>query len=291
MMLMTSELRKGNELEAAVRAIEETILRYSPGFAENSFSIESKKIIASEGVRHEIDLWVSINIRPGYEATFIFECKNWEDKVGKNEIIVFSAKIGVANAQKGFFIAKSFTKDAVAQARKDARIQLLLVSEFPTDRVPVPFDFHFVILEGMHTELTLDARVKNNPERISRVNVNVKDVIVLDGHSVSLEVIGSMWAKQICEKRSNSFRSERAGEGIYALIAEGTMDFESGRLFADGREIATVRYKCEFNVRVVRPAVVSHFNVESRGRSIQLAPVSIDQNSLQVRLTFPERHG
>ncbi len=98
--------------------IETTILKASPALTENRFTIENKKIIVAEGVRHEIDILVSVDLSNGYEATFVFECKNWEEKVGKNEIIVFSEKIKATQAQKGFFVARSFTADAQAQASK-----------------------------------------------------------------------------------------------------------------------------------------------------------------------------
>jgi hypothetical protein len=68
----------------------------------------------------------------------VFECKNWQDKVGKNDIIVFSEKVKATNAQRGFFVAKSFTKDAVAQAEKDPRLELLTAAELDPSSVLVP---------------------------------------------------------------------------------------------------------------------------------------------------------
>ena len=273
MAVMSTPLQKGDQLENAVKAIEETILRDSPAFAENSFRIESKKLLISQGVKHEIDLFVSVNISIGYEAIFIFECKNWEDKVNKNEIIVFSEKISVANAQRGFFVRKSFTKDAIAQAAKDPRTQLLVAADFSNGNVQVPFDFHILILDGSHIELAFDARIKENPERPNRARVSE---IVLDGESVSLQVVASKLSDRIWDERSKTFRSDKEPEGIHSLMAEGIITFEPGRLFANGREIAAVKYKCEFKARVARPPVVSYFSVENRGRSMQLAPVLFD---------------
>ena len=109
---------KGNELEDAVRAIESHILKSAPNFSEGTFKIESKRVVTSGGVKHEIDIYVTASLAAGYEAIFIFECKNWEAKVGKNELIIFSEKISAVRAQKGFFVAKSYTRDAEAQALK-----------------------------------------------------------------------------------------------------------------------------------------------------------------------------
>jgi len=125
---MTTPLEKGNALEAAVLAIEELILRVSPNVKEKTYLIESKKIVSVGGVRHEIDIFVTFELGPGYKPVFIFECKNWKEAVGKNEIIIFSKKIDISHATSGCFVAKAYTSDAVSQAKMDPRITLLLGS-------------------------------------------------------------------------------------------------------------------------------------------------------------------
>jgi hypothetical protein len=106
--------QKGKALEIAVREIEQVILQTVPGLDDQDFSIESRKKIRRDGVSHEIDLWVEVGIGADDHSVFIFECKNWKDKVGKNEIIVFDEKIAVAPARAGFFVARDFSRDAKA---------------------------------------------------------------------------------------------------------------------------------------------------------------------------------
>ena len=117
--------QKGSELEEAVKLLEQTILKSKPGLKDAPFLIESKKIIVKNGVRNEIDVYVEIDLGHGYKSVFIFECKNWKDPVGKNDIIIFSEKIKLTNSQKGYFVAEKFTKDARNQAITDERIELL----------------------------------------------------------------------------------------------------------------------------------------------------------------------
>src|SRR5436309_3248608 len=124
-------LEKGNVLEVSVRSIERAILQSSPALKEKTFVIESKKIVAVDGVHHEIDVFVTVDLGKGYRAIFIFECKNWDAPVGKNEIVIFSEKIDAIQAQCGFFVAKAYTADAEAQARRDPRIRLLTATEHP----------------------------------------------------------------------------------------------------------------------------------------------------------------
>ena len=127
---------KGDSLEEAVQILERAILQESASYADRTFQFEPKKIISVDGVRHEIDVYVSVDHGNGYTAIFIFECKNWKKKIGKSEIIEFSEKVKVAPAQKGFFVAKSFTRYARAQAKKDPRIELLCVEELDLTEVP-----------------------------------------------------------------------------------------------------------------------------------------------------------
>ncbi len=89
---MDTSQDKGNALENAVAAIEEVILQSSVGMGRKP-TVEKKKIIIVDGVRHEIDVYVTADLAPGYKPIFIFECKNWREAVGKNEIIIFSEKM------------------------------------------------------------------------------------------------------------------------------------------------------------------------------------------------------
>ena len=89
---------KGRALENVVHAIEHVILQFSPTLHDKAFRIEPRKHISVDDVRHEIDIFVTVELAPGYASTFIFECKNWSKAVGKNEVGNFSDKIGAADA-------------------------------------------------------------------------------------------------------------------------------------------------------------------------------------------------
>jgi hypothetical protein len=133
---------KGRALEEAVHAIEAVILATAPGLQEDSFTIEARKRITVGGVLHEIDIWVETAVAKGYSSLFIFECKNQQRAVGKNDIAVFSEKIDALRAMHGYFVAKSFTKHAKAQAKKDPRMTLLLATQHDPVASIIPENFH-----------------------------------------------------------------------------------------------------------------------------------------------------
>jgi hypothetical protein len=68
-------------------------------------------------------------------------------------------------AQRGFFVAKAFTRDARAQAKEDLRIELLLAKEYPALDSPVPFHFHhFLIFKNKANARLIIREMGTDPE-------------------------------------------------------------------------------------------------------------------------------
>lgn len=284
---MLSPLEKGNQLESAVRAIETVILKSSPALRENTFTIESKKLIFPGGVRHEIDVYVQVDLGAGYTAIFIFECKNWEAVVGKNEIIVFSEKIDATQAQKGFFVAKSFSSDAEAQAKKDARIQLLLATEHNVDETPVPFDFHSIVYEKekLHSEIEMHER--NVESSAAKTAIDISSAMAsCKGTEIDLQKYIHEWVELVANDNLSHFPSGKLAAGTYERTAQAERRFEVGELVVNGRDMAIIRLSTKFPVQVLRPPIISHFEIETRGRTVSFAPIKVGGSTLQYILTL-----
>src|SRR5262245_8965368 len=145
---------KGNRLELAVQTIERAILLSNPALAHAKVEIEPKKCVVVDGVKHEIDVFVSLDNGGGYQSIYIFECKNWEEPVGKNEIIIFIEKIRACRATKGWFVAQRFGSFAHAQSALEHRCELLTATEM-TEYLGELFDCHFLFQNSMNTHALL----------------------------------------------------------------------------------------------------------------------------------------
>jgi len=283
---VTTSTEKGNVLEAVVGAIEGYILRTNPGLSEKTFVIESKKVINVGGVHHEIDILVTIDLGKGYKSVFIFECKNWQDPVGKNEVIIFSAKIAAAQAQHGYLVAKSFTKDAYSQAENDRRMTLSLATEHDPLTVERPFGMHFPFQSLKEVELHLMGR-GNTGETVS-FDIDSCNVRLL-GSPINLREYTVTWGNQAAAEDANSFRSERVPEGEYERTAKVQRDFAPGELIADDLDIEHAELSVRYTLTVARPPIISHFEVKMRGRVLTFAPVRFrDDVTVQMRLIQPE---
>ena len=281
-MANPTPFEKGNALEDAVRAIETAIIRSFPGYSEGAFRIEGKKIVTVNGVRHEIDINVTASLGPGYGATFIFECKNWQEKVGKNEIIVFSEKVKATDAQRGFFVAKSFTADAVAQAKQDSRLELLVASELDPSAVMVPAGFHSIQLGQTDGRVLMRGLNKNDSGAAKPVDIATA-ACVMNGTSIDLGRYINEWLDQARHERCNHFPSGLVDPGEHILEFSAERTFDIGQAVVNGNSVRAMELTGSVHVQVTKAVVVSAFEVESRGRFIT---VQIDGPIAQMKAEF-----
>jgi hypothetical protein len=224
--------QKGDVLESAVKAIEQSILRNAPNAADRNFTIECKKLIGVGDVRHEIDVYVTVHFAPKYDAVFIFECKNWVDPVGKNEIIICSEKIAVSGATHGYVVAKSFTADAKAQAEKDVRITLLTVEE------------HDPLLSGFLISAWLSkitpVAVGFNVTAKGGSRLKVPDPLTLVSYRGSQKTSGELFASLAQEalyKQMAASPLHEMGHGEHEVCINFECDFEDGELEILGQSV------------------------------------------------------
>lgn len=277
--ILVTPKQKGDALEAVVAAIEGLILEASPSAKDKRHLIESKKIVTIGGVRNEVDLHVTTDIAPGYKAVFIFECKNWEEAVGKNEIIVFSEKIDVCSAQHGFFVAKSFTSDAEAQAKKDPRITLRTVTEHDPVSTIVPFGFQYTFQEPKKIRVKFK-KWGTDGSKVERLDL-AKSHVLLNGATVDFLAYLNEWTVEAINESMRTFPSGTLEEGIHSRSCQSMRRFAEGQLSIDSSDIELAESEVDFEIHLKRPRVVSHFEVGGRGRVISfeghtLGSVTVD---------------
>ena len=282
---MATSNEKGSALERAVALIEETIL-HSSGLSAGRYKIDSRKIIKENNVKHEIDIFVTVDVGNGYDSLFVFECKNWKDKVDKNEMILFSEKIKISRAQRGFFFAKEFTRDALAQAATDPRIETRNVTEHDAALTPVPFDLHQVDTSSIHCEVDFFAKNPARQRVVAREKPDIEHArAVLDGQKIDLTEFCQKHAKEAADGIQLSFPSSSLADGEYTRDKTTELEFAEGRFTLNGDNIHSMKFHTTAKIRVIRPAVLAHFEVEKRGWSIQFAPIALPIGTLQYSLT------
>ncbi len=237
-------------------------------------------------MHHEVDIFVTVEIAKGYTSTFIFECKNWEDAVGKNGLIVFSEKIDATSAQRGFFVAKSFTKDAAAQAQKDPRITLLTATEHDPATTITPERFHVTAPASLKPTVTFRV-AGSSGKNVSPIDVQGKNVRLYSQEVLLTEFLND-WIKELYAERLLHFSTAHLTDGIHPMTASGERSFGSGECILNDQEIEHLQMDLECGVQIIHPVVLSHYEVSSRGRVIRLAPVKI--HNVAIETAFVTTH-
>lgn len=282
---MNTSKAKGDTLENAVAAIEQVILESSASVVGRRPVVEKKKIVTVNGVHHEIDVYVSDNLAPGYKSIFIFECKNWKEAVSKNEIIIFSEKIDASQATSGCFVAKSYTSDAVSQAKKDPRITLLLAAEYDADSGPEVFEFFTRLPEMTKLDVTMFKRgdTGSTPKPVSTETAQLE----IFGLPANLPMQLNLWSMGVCSKDLMASFEELVPAGVYPRVVNENMYFVAGEVRLDDVDVEKMNFHVEYKVVVTPVPAVSHFEIKSRGRCITFAPQLIGNDTMQWQVVLP----
>ncbi len=262
----------GDALHDAVRAIELHILATSPSLKESTFVFEDKKVVIVGGVRHEIDIFVTIQAAPGYSSVHIFECKNWKKSVGKTEILDFSAKISDVNAAHGYFVAKSFTRYARAQAKQDGRMTLLIATKHDPTGFPIPNDLHSIAIVPYPNVNASFYRRGRSSEQLLPFAVDSAHP-KLHGAEINFLQYLTDWAQQAIAEDSLAFPSGKLGAGSYDREACSTRKFAIGEFLLNDADVEMAVIFAPYRVTVYRPPIISVFDVESRGRFLAFADI------------------
>lgn len=258
--------QKGDNLEEAVSHVENFILNSNPQFANLPFTIDTKKIFIIEGVKHEIDVYVEIDIGNGYKSIFIFECKNWKTPVNKNEIIIFNEKINIVNAQNGYFISKRYTKDAECQAKQYRRMELFYVTE-EHSLISDLAGFH--ITERKEVSIKAIAFRKGFDKNTSeRKKVDLSNChVVLNEKEIDFNEYLTEITKKIIDVKFNKEPTQGLPSGSYEFEYKENLCYKDN-LFLDGVNMEKLELKIKIQVIISIPSIKYTFDIGKRGRII-----------------------
>lgn len=260
----------GNALEQAVQLIEQMILRSNPATKDAVITIEPKKHIVVDGVLHEIDVFITIDYGRGYKAVFIFECKNWQDTVGKDQIAVFSDKINAAQAQTGYFIAKKFSKYAKARAKLDKRIELLNASS-EVGEIPRAFynHLHFLVNETTQEDIKIGLNTSDESYQVERP-ISGETLVNYLGKDMPLDEFRKQLRDDTVNEIMNHTPTGTMNPGVYPFEHTKQFSYEPDTLFINGIACRKIVAHMKWNSYILLPRVVSRFDIQTRGRVITL---------------------
>ena len=266
---------KGKDLEDAVRLIQGIIFEGNPALARARIEMKPRHIVFVKGVKHEIDLYVEIDLGDGYRLIYIFGCKNWSKKVGKREIIELSEQIKATGAQRGISIATDYTRYAKAQAELDNRLELRCVT---TEGVSLQSltDKNFHLTKIIDSGSKLGAKylrkgsVEYNP--IKNKRAFGFRVYKENGEIVTLGKILTDICHRAADEKFKSIRTDLWESGYHNDCLTAYYKFPPGGLTFVDSDVVFTRLKISWSYRVFisKPTIQSIFEFEETRRVAKL---------------------
>lgn len=275
---------KGNTLEQIVESIEKVILECNPTLKHANYSIERRKIKIIQGVRHEVDIYVRVNPGNGYDAIFLFECKNWDHKqVGKTPIIEFAEKIRVFGAQRGFFIAKGYSRYAIAQAALSERIQLCKARDFLNDNIAFALPT-VQLTRAEQMKAIVEIKRNNLAASLDSISFGLNDGILLNGKPFDFQEeirkhISHLFELKITELAQSTEAPTRTP---FTFEEEVTYNM----LQVGNEEARCIAYKIQFTFvkDLVYPRILNRIDIENRGKYLEFEYNDPERGIVRVAL-------
>ena len=92
---------------------------------------------------------------------------------------------------------------------------------------------------------------------------------------------------EVCDEDLMKFFEEPVPVGIYHRSVDGDLRFPLGEVSLNEEAIERLAFHVEYQVTVTLVPVVSHFEVQSRGRCITFAPQLIGNDTMQWQVVMP----
>jgi hypothetical protein len=278
--------KKGHELEKAVGFIQETILKTDPKLAGTEFSIEMNKIANVLGVRHEIDVYVKTLPDSQFESAWIFECKDWKKPVGKNEVIILARKVDVMKANRGFLVARRFTKDAKAQVLQDSRLSLVPC----TDEFPTLFNVELTHTKHDLWPITISVRERGTPQTMTPVELDWEKLVCrMNGQLIDFRsYIGrniDLCVAEDQQENAAKYRYESTHFGYRGL----RIDFRAGELILNDMDVEFIFIPVQFWVTVQSRKVISKFELKGQGRYFSFEPIDDPASGRRIKIGIVQR--
>jgi hypothetical protein len=279
--MSSSAHEKGRLLERAVELIERHILTVEHNLSDAELTIENRKIVNFSRVRSEIDLYVKIHASHGYDSVFIFECKNRHSSADKNDIIVFSEKIDITNAQHGFFVARSFGTDAIARAALDPRITLVTATIEELDYVTTftRFEWRDINYSNVHVEF-------RSPNKSAQRSDMTEATFTVGGQPTTLIDYTTEWRNAAAARAMSHLTRDMVGE--HRLTINDGRIFPEDHITVDGTACSAARLRADVVVRIHHPKIAVRVGIEGRGRVMRLEPMRTSTHEIETWISYSD---
>jgi hypothetical protein len=126
--------------------------------------------------------------------------------------------------------------------------------------------------------------VPENESKVTSIDIQ-NPVTLLNGTPISCTEYISQRINAIVDEHTNHLATNTLPDGTYPYDIEKEIVVAPDNLVVNGLEIGRIKFRIRYYVEVVRPAIVSKYEVETRGRIYTFDAVKVgDAGAAQLTL-------
>jgi hypothetical protein len=205
----------------------------------------------------------------GTNLIYIFECKNYtKHKVDKNDIVDFYDKINVLNCQKGYFIAKNYTKDAINKAKEFDRIELLYFSELSKlNGINIEIENQFL----SEIQINYLGFNKNNNEVIFH-NIDENDILEYEGGKITIKemVFVNVGNNQHVLNQYEKKFNKKETYNIINFTLNLSPSNEIKYILFKGKKYENMFFNVNLIFKIEQAKLNYHYNIDSKGSYFEI---------------------
>jgi hypothetical protein len=251
---------KGKDLERAVRLLQEALLQNDSALKGGKFTVEVNKILVLNRTRHEVDVYVVTNPGTQYESVVLFECKDWNKSVSKNEVMNLKEKVDLLGANRGILVAHNLSKDAESLLAGYNRIRFQRCSQ--DFRQLLGLDILHTVHDPVRILASVTSRTPNQtlPPNFLHGICRWRDRISL------FEAVARQRVDRLVFEDQRQSAARYSTESEHWFEAHEVLDFDVGEFFIGEVEIARLQMSVAYFVSVMKATPRYQCSIDGAGQ-------------------------
>ena len=283
----TASGKKGKTLEDAVEAIHDSILRGDPKYRGLDYTIDTRVRRRVRDVDYEIDVLVETPPTSSFPATWIFECKNWKDAVGVEQLAYLAHKVEALGASRGFLVAPAISPSAAEFIKTRSHLE----------HIPCTEEFSSLLNSAQVTYVCQDVYSKNVEVHWEAGNTYI-DIggLTLEtmfcsrlGQELKFEdFVAPLFEKAAEQHHEIEFRYFPK-EGTHWRQVVQEVQFVPRELYVQKREVNSLLIRFDYLITFQRRRLISKFQLQGRGQTFEFESVTNAATGQEMKIRLIER--
>jgi hypothetical protein len=133
--------------------------------------------------------------------------------------------------------------------------------------------FHHLFSDRSKMHVDVELMVKTSEISTNPIDTRTA-VSAINGVTVDIQNYALELANRLVEANNNTLPTHTFADGVYKYNLHHEIVFDKDKLLINSAEIQKLKLKIQYEIEIVRPPIISQYEISTRGRIYNLAAVT-----------------